>query len=212
MSRDKKVFLFDFDGTIADTMDVILDIYNTTVAPAFKCKPLAVRDKERMRTLHPRDVMHEYNVTLVKLPFMVLRARKELAKRIDEIQPFAGIVPALNKIKARKCILGILTQNSRANVGRFCANHNLEGVFDFVHTSKHAFSKHRNLKRIMRWRKLTPNQLIYIADETRDIEAAKKAGLRIAAVTWGYNKRAALEKRNPDWLVSSPEELEEILD
>ena len=57
---------------------------------------------------------------------------------------------------------------------------------------------------------LHPSNVLYVGDEVRDIEAAKKAGIRIAAVTWGYNSKKALEAYKPDYLVTKPEELLQI--
>ncbi len=45
----------------------------------------------------------------------------------------------------------------------------------------------------------------------RDIEAAKKAGIRVIGVSWGYNTRAALQKANPDYIVEKPEDLQKII-
>ena len=59
----------------------------------------------------------------------------------------------------------------------------------------------------MKDKDLKLSEMIYIGDETRDIQAAKKAGIRSAAVTWGYNSRKALEAQSPDYLIHSPQEL-----
>ncbi len=40
-----------------------------------------------------------------------------------------------------------------------------------------------------------------------NIVAAKKAGVRVAAVTWGYNSQKALAKQDPDYVVNKPHEL-----
>ena len=48
---------------------------------------------------------------------------------------------------------------------------------------------------------------LYVGDETRDIEAAQKAGVSIAAVTWGYNSAEVLRRFSPDYLVNRPDEL-----
>ena len=51
---------------------------------------------------------------------------------------------------------------------------------------------------------------IYVGDETRDVEAARKAGVQIIAVGWGLNSRASLLLQNPDFIVDSPEELTQL--
>jgi phosphoglycolate phosphatase-like HAD superfamily hydrolase len=50
-----------------------------------------------------------------------------------------------------------------------------------------------------------------VCDEVRDIEAAKKSGIKSIAVAWGYNTKDALIKENPDFLVNSPDELINII-
>jgi phosphoglycolate phosphatase-like HAD superfamily hydrolase len=63
------------------------------------------------------------------------------------------------------------------------------------------------MKKILKHEKLIPSSVLYIGDETRDIEAAKESGLRMAAVTWGYNSPEALAAMRPDHLITSPEEI-----
>ena len=58
--------------------------------------------------------------------------------------------------------------------------------------------------------KLNLEEVIYIGDEDRDIIAAKRVGVKVIAVTWGYNSKEKLMKEKPDCLVSSPKELEKI--
>jgi phosphoglycolate phosphatase len=54
---------------------------------------------------------------------------------------------------------------------------------------------------------LASDECVYVGDETRDVEAARKAGMRSAAVTWGFNSRELLEKSRPDFLIDRPGEL-----
>ena len=88
----------------------------------------------------------------------------------------------------------------------FLTRHHLP-YFEFVRCSSKLFGKGREIRRILRQEKLSPSEILYIGDETRDIEAAKETGLRMAAVTWGYNSESALLAMAPDHLISSPGEL-----
>ena len=53
--------------------------------------------------------------------------------------------------------------------------------------------------------------MIYIGDETRDIEAAHDAKIKIIAVTWGLNSRQILTKYKPEWLVNAPDDVITVL-
>lgn len=54
-------------------------------------------------------------------------------------------------------------------------------------------------------------QVIYVGDETRDIDSAKKAGVKGIAVSWGFNSKKVLAKHHPDALIEHPQELIDIL-
>ncbi|HEU4679284.1 MAG TPA: HAD hydrolase-like protein, partial [Terrimicrobiaceae bacterium] len=50
-------------------------------------------------------------------------------------------------------------------------------------------------------------EILFVGDETRDIEACQKVGVRIVAVTWGYNSRRSLVAMKPDFIFDDPKEL-----
>ena len=54
------------------------------------------------------------------------------------------------------------------------------------------------------------DKIIYVGDETRDIEACKKVGVPIISVGWGFNTSANLKKHDPDYFIEDPKELLEI--
>jgi phosphoglycolate phosphatase-like HAD superfamily hydrolase len=137
------------------------------------------------------------------------RGLQLLHERIDQIRPIAGMPEIIASLHARGHRIGILTSNSEENVAAFLTRHELP-YFHFVKTSSKLFGKAREMKRILKAEKVTPSDVLYIGDETRDIEAAQETGLRIAAVTWGYNSAEALTAMQPHHVVSSPEELLDI--
>ncbi|MEK6545270.1 MAG: HAD hydrolase-like protein, partial [Nitrospinota bacterium] len=73
------------------------------------------------------------------------------------------------------------------------------------------FSKRRAIKRFIRRHYLSENNIYYVGDETRDIRAAKKAGIKCIAVTWGLNSKSALEALEPSIIVNKPSELVKVL-
>jgi len=77
---------------------------------------------------------------------------------------------------------------------------------DFI-ISPPLFSKETKIKKIMDKHDLLPRDVIYIGDETRDIDSAKKAGVRSIAVTWGWNGRDLLRRHDPEYIVDTFEEI-----
>lgn len=208
--RKVKTIIFDFDGTIANTLVTFAEIYNR-IAPKFNCKKVMLKDAERLRSARPQDFMKDYGVSMFKLPFLVLKARSELNKQINDIEPQNDICMALKQLKDMGYSLGILTSNSNKNILSFLRKYDLLDLFDFINTGTHLFGKHRKINRILKERKLPKNTVIYVGDETRDIEAAKKVGIPVIAVSWGFNKKVALQKQDPEFLADEPQALINIV-
>ncbi|GAF99656.1 unnamed protein product, partial [marine sediment metagenome] len=150
-------------------------------------------------------------IPLAKVPTIIEEGRSGLAEKIESVAPVEGIEEVLLRLKAGGYELGILTSNSRETVDKFLKKNNLD-LFDFIYSGSSLFGKDRVLEKLLKDRKLKSKQAVYVGDEIRDIDAAKKVGVRIVAVGWGYNTGQLLRKRNPDYLVESPKELVKIVE
>ncbi len=201
-----KTIIFDFDGTIANTMDIAMEIYNN-VAPEFHCNQADPKDKEKLRSKTGQELIKLAGISYLRLPFLILRVQKELHHRMADIQPITGILEALKEIKKAKFDLGILTSNSIKNVNVFLETHGLHGIFDFIYSGRNIFGKDKVIRKVLKTHKITLNSAIYVGDETRDIEAAKKVPIPVIAVTWGFNSKEILATLQPDGMVDRPEEL-----
>lgn len=209
---NKKTIIFDFDGTIADTLGIALNIYNQKIAPVFKSKKVDREDLEYLRSQRPsRKLLKTYNLSLVKIPLILKRGRAEFKKEVGKAKLQPGIGEVLKKLSWQASSLGILSSNSKENIKLFLKNNQLLDIFDFFYTNSRVFGKHRGIERIIKQRKLDKEHSFYIGDETRDISAAKKAGIKTIAVGWGFNKISALKKEEPDFIVEEPEQLLELL-
>jgi phosphoglycolate phosphatase len=206
-----KVVVFDFDGTIADTHDTFVEIVNA-LAGEFGYKPVGAADIERLKNMSSREVIEQADVSLFRLPFLLRRVKRELNKRIESSRPFAELHSCLATLKARGYILGIITSNTRENVTIFLSNNHLSEFFNFIYSGTPLFGKHKIIDRLIRQHRFQLSEVIYVGDETRDINAAKKSGIKAIAVGWGFNSPEILAKFQPDYLVHHPRELLEILD
>jgi HAD superfamily hydrolase (TIGR01549 family) len=204
-----KLLLFDFDGTVADTFQSGLEILNL-MAPEFRFRRLEEADVPRARDMRTREIMKFLGIPATRLPKISKRGKEELNKRMDQIQPFAGMADIVREFHDEGFQMGILTSNSEENVAVFLKKFGLD-LFDFVHTSSKLAGKARVIRRILKAHKLKPRQVLLVGDEVRDIEAAQETGIHMAAVTWGYNSRKVIGALNPDHLIESPEELRELV-
>jgi HAD superfamily hydrolase (TIGR01549 family) len=204
-----KLLIFDFDGTIADTFDAGVTILNK-LAGEFGFRALHPKDLERARDMRTSQLMKFLGIPTRKMSRIARRGSEELHACIHSIQPLRGMPEALRELQALGLSLGIITSNSELNVQIFLQSHDLE-LFDFVRCSSKLLGKARMIRSVIRRQHVRPADILFVGDETRDIEAAKKAGIRIAAVTWGYNSRRSLEAMKPDFVFTNPSELVALL-
>lgn len=203
--KKKIVLIFDFDGTIAETMDWVIKIVNR-LADEFGYKKLENEDIARFRNKGAEELIGELGISLVKLSLIAKKIRFELVKEMENFKPVKGIKRILTQLRKDGYSLGILTSNSEENVRAFLSKNEMD-LFDFIYSGSSLFGKSKALKRLLKDEKLKPENIIYFGDEVRDIKAAREAKIKIAAVGWGYNTEEVLRKHKPDFLVQKLEDI-----
>jgi phosphoglycolate phosphatase len=206
----KKIVIFDFDGTLADTLRVNLQII----------KDLGLNDGQEIteqiidefKNAHVSEFLQKHNISRVRLYLYFRKIKSELRERMGEVDIFPGLKEEIGKMHKAGYRLGILSSNDKANIDLFVSIHALTDFFDFVHTEKNIFAKDTKLKSILKTFGLKSEDVIYIGDEVRDIEAAKRAGLKNIAVTWGYNSPKILAAASPNALVKHPKQIIKTLE
>ena len=201
-----KVIVFDFDGTIADTYQAIVDITND-LSSEFGYQPMSEEELLLLKNLSSKEIVRRTEISLFKLPFLVKRVQKELSHQITELSPIKGIESVLVELKQRDYILGIVTSNVKENVVAFLQKNDLEYLFNFIYSGTNIFGKHRIINELVRKRNLNKTDVIYVGDETRDIRSARKSGIGVIAVGWGFNSQEILAEHEPDFLAVKPTEL-----
>ncbi len=204
----KKTLLFDFDGTLADTLRPILTISNR-LSDMYGYKKVGEEDIERFRKKKTREAIRELEIPVLLLPSIVAHVKRELQKEIHLIRPVHNMQDVLQQLSHRYQ-LGILTSNSAQNVSLFI-RHNHLPPFEIIYTGSSIFGKSRLLQKIMLKHRIAPDDLIYVGDETRDIEAARKTGISMIAVSWGINTAETLAKLQPTYLIHHPQEMLPLL-
>lgn len=206
----QKVIIFDFDGTIADTVDALVTIANR-LAVEFGYIQITPEELALLRTFTSREIIKYSGISLFKIPFLLKKVKGELKHKLQELKPIPGIQEALIELQNQGYKLGIITSNSQENVTAFLQNNALEYLFDFIYSGVTIFGKTTIINNVLRQKELKTQAVIYVGDETRDIEASKKANIKVIAVTWGFNSPEALAKQKPDFLINQPNELLEVI-
>ena len=203
-----KTLVFDFDGTLADSFELVVDIAHELTGIARKS------DEEiaHLRHLPLLKAARELGISYRKLPRMMIQGRQMMLERIEEVHPFKGIPDVLKKLYERGYHMLVISSNSEKNVRTFLRANNLESFFDGVYGNASLINKAQVLRKVLKRNKLAAAECYYIGDEVRDIVAASKVGMLPVSVKWGYQAPDALAAQHPVALVDAPRDLLQLFD
>ena len=206
------VVLFDFDGTIVDSGAMILASFRHAT------KTVLDRDLSDAELLAEvgtplREQMRLFDAERADELVDVYRAHNEPLH--DALEPCAGMVDALHRLKREGRRLGIVTAKRQATVELAFAVLPLRDYFDIVVAAEDS-DRHKPapdplliaLDRLDAQR----SEAAYVGDSPFDVAAARAAGVFAVAVTWGgIHSHESLRAQRPDAIVSTPEELLDVV-
>ena len=203
-----KLLLWDFDGTLADTLSLALNLYNS-MAKEKNFKPIT--DPYAVREMNMREFLKSHDVPLYRVPFAFATFLKELGKLAANVNLNEGVSDTLQQITDPGIRQGIVSSNATENIRECLRSNKADSHFEYISGTSRIFGKERRLLAAIRHCDVKSNEVLYVGDEIRDIEASQAAGLDIAAVVWGLNSADALSNHQPTHLVSHPNDLLQIL-
>lgn len=205
------LIIFDYDGVLADTLDDLVHFGQEA------CNQLGIHHlvtKDDLGNLEvmsfatygracevPEHLINEF----VKIS-LNLFAEKEAPPAI-----FAGLEEVIRHFSPSHKI-AVVTTNTSQNVHAFLAKHGLDECIDAVYGVDSPGSKAQKIS--MAQSRLIKQQepVFMIGDSLSDVRAAKEAGVTSIAVTWGHQSLETLQRGEPDHVVSSPNNLIEVIE
>lgn len=200
-----KAALFDFDGTLVDTTEMIFQSMRHATTSV-----LGRDDLTREQLLAnvgqplPRQ-MELFDAEKAELLLEAYRAHHE--EHHDAlIAEFPGIEDALNRLRAAGVTVAVVTSKRRRSVEMALKSFpGLGPVVDRFVTMEDTKEHKPHPEPLLRGLELVGNvpkeQAAYVGDSPFDVQAAKAAGLRSVAVSWGAFSEDTLREAEPDHLV-----------
>lgn len=202
------VYLFDIDGTLLDSAPDICGAQSEVLAAA-GCAPLAF---EFLRGYIGRELRALFRDVLPRLSDADLDKLSEQyslnyrARLHAGTRPYPGVAEALASLDGRK---STATTKSTAGSRMVLEHFGLLQHFDHVQGSDGIACKPAPdvVLAALKGLGATPEECLFVGDSPADMEAGRRAGVRICAVTYGYGDPAELAKWQPDHQVSDLREL-----
>jgi len=201
--------IFDFDGTLVDSLDVVTANYNL-LANEFNFRQIANHEIASLKNLTSLELIKHLQIPIYKIPKIIVRAKELMHSEINKLPAFENLKEVIEQIHKTNGKVGILTSNSLGNVVEWVECNGMENFFYFIHADSSLFGKKRILRQLIKKYKMEPSLTFYIGDETRDVEAAKACHINSIAVTWGFNSESILLQYKPHFVARKPADILQI--
>lgn len=202
-----KSVIFDFDGTIADTLPIAIECAESVLGD------MGLTDAKinRYKNMTVRQLINELNVPYHRIPKYVVLARSFIKQNISSIKVFKGLDKVIKKLHDEGYRLYIVSSNSVENINKILSNNELIQYFESIVGGVGVFGKTIALKSTIKKYKIDKTSCIYIGDEVRDIKASNKVGLPVISVVWGFNGEKILNNNNPEYIAKTPADIVKII-
>ncbi len=213
MQRKIDTVLFDLDGTLLNTYELIQQSFLATFTyfgydhiTKEDCIPfIGPTLEESFSSVAPKHKVDE----------MIAYYRKFNVEKHDElVTEFDGVYETVKTLHKEGFKLGVVSTKVRYTVLKGLDKIDLLQYFPVIITLdevEHAKPHPEPLYKAMEFFQSKPEQTIMIGDSNHDIEGAKHAGTFSAGVAWSIKGREFIEKLEPDYILDNMKDLLPIL-
>lgn len=216
MEQKDKLYIFDLDGTLLDTVADLCNAGNHTLAKAgYPTHPLKSYygfvgngiGKLMERAL-PEGHKEEAESLLDEF-------KSYYGKHLyDETAPYQGVVGILHRLNESGAKIAVASNKYQAATETLV--HHFFPNVNFVSINGQRDGMPRKpdpavVKLIMEEAGITKENVTYIGDSSVDMQTAQNAGVKAVAVSWGFCEKKMLEEYNPAFIADNAEELSRYL-
>ena len=212
-----KYIIFDFDGTLVDSKQMLVDVYTKYIQKTANLHILSKQNLLQLPDMTAKEIMKKY-IAWWKLPLIIYLWTKYSYAEIPNLKAFAGIGDLIENLHLKGVKMYILSSNSTKNINYFLKINGWEKYFEHVHNaslSSKSKALNKLLVKIAKENSQTleniKKEAVYVGDEAKDIHASQDCQIPVISVSWGFNNSKFLQSLKPDYFVESVEELEGVL-
>jgi pyrophosphatase PpaX len=207
--------LFDLDGTLIDSIELILSSYRHTMMvhrgsiPSDELWLAGLGTPIRVQFQRFTDDPNEIEA-------MVATYRTHNHAHHDAlVQEYPGARAAVRKLREQTARLGVVTSKFRESARRglrLCGMHDLFEILVSADDVTNPKPDPEPVQRALDLLDSRPERSVFVGDSVHDMAAGRAAGVRVAAALWGPFPRATLEPYSPDVWLAHPAEMATLLD
>lgn len=205
--RTIRTVLYDFDGTLADTTELVMECYRLTMTEHLGEVPPVEEWLRGFGT--PLEVqMNRFARDPIECEAMIASYRlhqEEHAERF--IRPFEGVLETLDRLQELDLALAIVTSRHRESTLRALDLCGITDHFPVIVSPEDVTSPKPHPEPVLHALErlgAAAHEAIFIGDSPHDIASGREAGTATAGALWGPFARGVLEAERPDHLLDRP--------
>lgn len=207
--------LFDLDGTLLDSVPLILDSFRHAFAVCGHVLPPPA-ELSRAIGIPLRSFFASLGKTEAELNSLVAVYRAfNLAHHDERVRAFPGAVEMVNDVRRRGFRTALVTSKSRSTAARGLEVMGLAGAMDAIVSCDDVTRPKPDPEPVARASTLLgvePARAVFVGDSLHDLHSGRLAGVYTAAALWGPFGRADLEPGAPDYWLETPADLQALLE
>lgn len=186
--------LFDFDGVLADTLEVNLEVCRL-FKPDLTVEEFMQKHKDNGEDVLDIDLSEE----------VMERFIEEQKKRLggEHLLPVDDVLRELEM----EHDLFIVSNSSEGNIRKVLSHRNLSPLFKDIFGMKTSLSKKDKIQSLLDDYGLEPNDCVLITDTVGDIKEGREVGVKTAGVAWGFHDKETLKEEDPEIIFEEPEDI-----
>lgn len=197
-----KALLFDFDGTLLNTNDLIIKTFMHVLEDRF---PGQYSPQDCLKFIGPSLIETFEQIAPNEVDEMIDKYRKWNHEHHDElVTEYEGVLTTLEQLKEQGIRLAIVSTKKRDTIKKglevMGASHLFEfliGLDDVKHVKPHPEPVLLAIEKLG----INKDEAMMIGDNYHDIEAGKNAGVKTAGVAWSIKGEEFLRQYNPDYIL-----------
>jgi pyrophosphatase PpaX len=209
-----RTVLFDLDGTLIDSIDLILSSYRHTL----DVHRGEIPDDDVWLAGLGTPLWTQFKVftdDADEIAAMVATYREyNLTHHDAMVRQYPGVRDAVLALHGRGVRLAVVTSKKREGAFRGMRHCGFDGLFEVL-VAADDVERHKPdpepVRHALAKLGLAPEVAVFVGDSPHDLVAGRAAGVRTAAVAWGPFARATLEAQAPDYWIEEPSALSALV-
>lgn len=191
MLKNKRIIIFDFDGTLVDTMQIFADVASRLIFEHYGLE----RDCARQKYFETSGLPFCKQIEII-FPGHGLNQKVASTYEVEKIEATSDIImdretrEALKILKDRGYDLAVSSNNFQHNISRFVENNRLGKLFRLALGFKDGFGKGKeHFDFIKNELGLNNQEMIFVGDSINDARLAKESGIDFIGRTGTFTKK-----------------------